>query len=71
MPLEPSSPIEQHNHDGINSPRIDPRDLISKPILTAAPTHAGYEKEEAIALIGGVYYSYRYLGGAWHYITYT
>lgn len=32
--------IEPHNHDGVNSPQIDPRDLLGFPVFTFASATA-------------------------------
>ena len=43
MEIQPLQTITTHEHNGYDSPRIDPKNLLGFPIFTAVPTHAAPE----------------------------
>ena len=57
--------IEPHTHDGINSPPIDPKDLLGFPIAVTAPTDAAQNGTIRLALISGTYYLYARINSVW------
>jgi hypothetical protein len=59
--------IEQHNHDGINSERLDPRHFRGFPTTTDVPTHPA----EIGTLIFNTSNNRLYIrtASAWRYIT--
>lgn len=57
--------MEFHTHDGINTPKIDPKDLKGFRIFTAAPTYEAEEGTIVLALISGTYYLYARINKLW------
>lgn len=60
-----------HTHNGIDAPRINPKDLKSFPIFTSAPTHDAQEGTILLANESGTYKLYAYINGGWRSVTLT
>jgi len=41
--MELFTPLQQHRHNGIDSPKLDPKNFKGFPIFTTAPTHNAQE----------------------------
>lgn len=59
--------IENHTHNGVNSRKINPKDLLGFPVFSATPTHSakqgtivlvdnGTDTRKICAMIGGTWY---------------
>ena len=57
----------RHNHDGLNSPKIEPKNLKGFPIFSATPTHKaqqgtivlidnGTDTRKICAMLNGTWY---------------
>jgi hypothetical protein len=57
--------IENHVHNGIDSPKINPKNLNGFQILTAAPTYAAKEGTVLLANESGTYYLYARINKSW------
>lgn len=65
------SPLEQHRHNGIDSPKLDPKNFKGFPIFTTAPTHKPLEGTILLANESGTYYLYAFINKAWKKIELT
>ncbi len=59
------SDFEQHKHTGLDSPQINPKDLLGFQIWTSTPTHVAREGTIILANISGTYKIYAYINGGW------
>lgn len=62
---------DQHNHDGLNSPQIDPSNLLGFRITTTAPTHQAPEGTILLYSSGGTYRIYCRINKGWRYVNLT
>ena len=69
--MELFSPLEQHRHNGIDSPKLDPKNFKGFPIFTSAPTHTALEGTIILANESGTYKLYAFINGAWRTTTLT
>ena len=69
--MEIFSPLEQHRHNGIDSPKLDPKNFKGFPIFTSAPTHNAQEGTIILANESGTYYLYAFIDGAWQKVELT
>jgi len=60
-----------HAHNGVGSPKINPRNLLGFQIFTSAPTHDAKEGTLVLANESGTYKLYAYINGGWRGITLT
>ena len=63
--MELFSELEQHIHNGLDAPKIDPKNLKGFPIFTAAPTHTAQEGTIILANESGTYKLYAFINGGW------
>lgn len=63
--------ITNHQHNGLDVDRIDPRDLLGFPIFTSAPTHKTKEGTIILANESGTYKLYAYINGGWRGVELT
>jgi hypothetical protein len=67
-------PIEEqqfHQHTGLDSPKINPKDLEGFTILTAAPTYTAQNGTIVFSDTGAVRKMHIMMNGIWRYITLT
>lgn len=58
-----------HTHDGVDSPKLEPRNLLGFPVQVAAPTHVGKEGEVLYMNDkSSVRRQYVYLNGNWYFV---
>ena len=62
---QPFSDFEQHQHNGLDAPKIDPKNLKGFPVFTSAPTHTAPEGTIILANESGTYKFYAYINGGW------
>jgi len=55
-----------HTHDGIDQPRLFPKDFHGFPLFDAAPTHTAEEGTFIFAQFGGFIYMYLMLNKVWN-----
>lgn len=65
------SPLEQHRHNGIDSPKLDPKNFKGFPVFTTAPTHNAQEGTILLANEAGTYYLYAFINSAWRKVELT
>jgi hypothetical protein len=63
--LKEITPIPPHQHNGVDSLKIDPRNLKGFPVLTVAPTHIAPEGSIVFLNDAGTYYLYAYINSTW------
>ena len=63
--MELFSQTEIHNHNGFESKKINPKDLMGFPIFKSTPTHNAQEGTIALANESGTYYLYAFIDGDW------
>ena len=64
--------VAYHTHNGLDSPQVDPTDLLGYPVRTTAPTHTGKQGEIIMVDDGAtVRRIYVYLNGTWRYTNLT
>ena len=68
---QPFSDFEQHRHNGLDAPKINPKDLMGFTVLTSAPTHKPQEGTILLANESGTYKLYAFINGAWRTTTLT
>ena len=68
---QPFSDFEQHQHNGLDAPKIDPKNLKGFTVLTATPTHTPQEGTILLANESGTYYLYAFIDGAWQKVELT
>jgi hypothetical protein len=59
------SPLEQHTHNGIDAPKLDPKNFKGFPVFKSAPTHTAQEGTILLANESGTYYLYAYINSTW------
>jgi len=65
------SPLEQHRHNGLDAPRLNPKDFMGFPVFTSAPTHNAQEGTIILANESGTYKLYAFINGGWRTTTLT
>lgn len=69
--MEIFTPVQQHEHSGLDSKKIDPKNFKGFPIFTTAPTHNAQEGTILLANESGTYKLYAYINGGWRTTTLT
>jgi hypothetical protein len=63
--MELFSDLEQHIHNGMDAPKLDPKNFKGFPVFTTAPTHTPQEGTILLANESGTYYLYAYIDSSW------
>lgn len=63
--------FDNHNHDGVNSLPIDPRNLLGFPIVSSPPVDAAPEGTIRLYSSGGTYMLYARINKGWRAVTLT
>lgn len=69
--MEIFTPVQQHEHSGLDSKKIDPKNLKGFPIFTSAPTHTPLEGTILLANESGTYYLYAFINKGWRKVELT
>jgi hypothetical protein len=65
------SSFDQHNHDGLNSTKINPSNMLGYRVTSTAPTAKANEGTLILANESGTYKIYAYINGGWRSATLT
>ena len=63
--------LDQHEHTGIGTKRLNPKFFLGFPIFTATPTHNAEEGTILLANESGTYKLYAFINGGWSGVTLT
>lgn len=58
-----------HTHNGVGSPRLDPRYFLGFQVLDATPTHDALNGTIVYTAISGVYNQWLFADGLWQNLT--
>lgn len=65
------SKIPSHTHNGIDTVKLNPRDFLGFPIISAVPTDSALEGTIRIYSSGGTYRLYVRVNNLWKYTALT